>query len=1108
MDFNVKPYYDDYDETKHFYKALFKPGFAVQGRELNQLQEILQKQITRFGNHIFKPGSLVIPGNLRIDKNYNYVKLETTYNSTNININNFADKDIIGQTNGIQAKVVKIEDTDGVDPPTLFLKYLDSGFNNNNSAFVAGETIQTNDGGTTYYATVGSTTPTGKCIAVLIDTGVYYVKDYFVRVESNTIILDKYTSNSSYRVGLEVVESIVNSVDDESLLDPALESSNYLAPGADRYKIELILSKRSLSNTISSDTFIELGRLQDGVVTEITNNRPGYNILADELARRTFDESGDYTVEPFKLKFIEHLRDETNPDGFITLADGGDADYAIAVLSPGKSYVRGYEVETQSNRYLTFEKPRDLANVTNAVVRTQMGTYIEVSNVYTIPNFTSDLITVSLYNQYTSSKGNTSGTLVGTAKCRGFELSSGNVMLTDSIYNVFVFDIQMSAGYKFEKDVKQIYHANVTDGGYSSSPFSADIVPSKTTQNGALNLTTNSNVFVGVNTALTSTLKPNAYIRLLTDASNVYRVVSLTNSSLTTDKVYPLANVTSVSFTVDECEIKEKNKPTYLFPFQYDVVTNVTDITIRTKKMFYSTLSSGNVDLSTSAGTTFASRTDADYFAVVVSGSTNRGKLFRIGSGNFEYTDAPTNRNIRISLGSYGLAAEDVIIYTTLIKTNPTAKIKTVTSGSITLTAKADCESPKISLGKADVFYFSNVFMSANAFGTAYDSSNEVDISDRFILHSGQTGTYYGLSHIETVPGALIPTGPIKVNFQYYAHGSGDFFTPDSYPDYDLLPVFEDQGIQYHLRNYIDFRPRISDAGTNFSGTGSSKNDFLSYADDFICDYQYYLPRKDKIIISAEGKLSYLAGISSLTPVEPQTPSDSMALYIISHPAYSFDVNHDSTFIDVDQRRYTMKDIGKLDSRITNLEYYTQLSLLELDTSIFSVKDSYGLDRYKNGFIVESFNGHGIGDVRNPDYSISMDIDNGILLPSFSQKNVKIKEVATSDVDRTANGYSLINNTAIMLNYEDVVYTSMDLASDSISITPFDVYVYSGVMTLDPPADTWYEETYEPIISKNSDGTWDSMIPDSVGKKIYGSVWGSWKVGMPDPTMELNLRIK
>ena len=51
--FNVKPYYDDYDSSKNFHRVLFRPAYSVQARELTQLQTILQNQITKFGNHIF-----------------------------------------------------------------------------------------------------------------------------------------------------------------------------------------------------------------------------------------------------------------------------------------------------------------------------------------------------------------------------------------------------------------------------------------------------------------------------------------------------------------------------------------------------------------------------------------------------------------------------------------------------------------------------------------------------------------------------------------------------------------------------------------------------------------------------------------------------------------------------------------------------------------------------------------------------------------------------------------------------------------------------------------------------------------------------------------------
>ena len=46
-DLNVAPYYDDFDSTDNFHKVLFRPGFAVQARELTQLQSILQNQIEK-----------------------------------------------------------------------------------------------------------------------------------------------------------------------------------------------------------------------------------------------------------------------------------------------------------------------------------------------------------------------------------------------------------------------------------------------------------------------------------------------------------------------------------------------------------------------------------------------------------------------------------------------------------------------------------------------------------------------------------------------------------------------------------------------------------------------------------------------------------------------------------------------------------------------------------------------------------------------------------------------------------------------------------------------------------------------------------------------------
>jgi hypothetical protein len=1096
INFNTDPYFDDYSEADGFHRILFKPGVAVQSRELNQLQTILQNQVSRFGNHVFKPGSLVIPGNIKFDKNVNFVKLLTTFNSEDIEVANYLNREMIGQTSGVRAQVINVEEGTATDPPTIFVKYLDSGASRTAGAFSAAEDIVTNDTGTTYSATVSST---GKCLGASITDGVYFVKDHFVKVFSNNIILDKYLTNSNYRVGLEVSETTVNSDDDETLLDPAIGTFNYFAPGADRYKIELILNKRSISSA-TSDNFIELLRIENGSLVDIVD-KPGYSVLQDELARRTFDESGDYTVKPFNLKFIEHRKSLNNPDGFLNATDGGNVQIALAVLSPGKSYVKGYEVNTVSNRYLPFSKPRDTANVTNAVVRTPIGNYVEVKDAFGIPNFTSNLIDINLYDQYTATPGSPAGTLVGNAKVRGFESPSSNAMLAASTFNTFLFDISMNSGYTFERDVKQLYHASVSDTGYVSTAFTANIVPSTSTLvTGTATLTNGSTAVVGLNSVFTTDLEVGDYIKFNSDTSNSYRVTAVTtNSALTIDRNYPLTTIAGVNVTRDEAVLVDNDKASYIFPMPNDVIKELSDITIRTRRVFFGTLTANVVALTTAVGSTFASRTDQDYFAVAVTGGT-AGKIYKIESDEITFTDAPTNRNISIDLSDYGLTNQDVLVYTTIIKNDPAAKAKTSTSSSATFTTRTDCQATVISLGVADVYEVSNVRMSANAFSTSYSEDNSSDISDYYSLETGQTSTYYGISKIKLKPGKPVPTGPIKINFDYYTHGTGDYFSAESYPDYEDIPKFNDNGVVYDLRSSIDLRPRISNDGVNFKNTGAVRNEFLDYANDFQTDYSYYLPRIDKIFLTSDGLITYREGSSSLNPVEPQAPSDAMSLYVIEHPAYGFDITNDSTFYPVDQRRYTMKDIGKLENRIKNLEYYTTLSLLELDTAVFSVKDSFGLDRFKNGFVVESFQGHGIGDVRNLDHNISMDFEAGELRPAFIPVNLKLSEVQLSTSGRAASGYVVKNNRIAMLPYSEEEYIANELASSTESINPFDNFTFAGSVVIDPPGDVWYDQTVKPLVYQDDTGTYDTLIPDSVGEATYGSIWNSWKQIWYSPT--------
>ena len=271
--FNVYPYFDDFDPSKNFHRILFKPGSAVQARELTQSQTILQNQISNFASNIFTQNTPVSGGQVTTNLNSEFIKLNFQYSGTNISAGNFLNKTIQDSNRSVVAKVIATTEgaLDG-DPPTLFVTYL-SGLH-----FTDGDIISPTDG-TNYFASVAASSTgnpsTGLSSTASIATGVFYVVNgysqsstanpdgtystysvgNFVQVNPQTIILDKYSNTPSYRIGLEISETIVDYINDSSLLDPAIGASNFQAPGADRYQVSLRLS--TLPLTLGNDSSVK-----------------------------------------------------------------------------------------------------------------------------------------------------------------------------------------------------------------------------------------------------------------------------------------------------------------------------------------------------------------------------------------------------------------------------------------------------------------------------------------------------------------------------------------------------------------------------------------------------------------------------------------------------------------------------------------------------------------------------------------------------------------------------------------------------------------------------------------------------------------------------------
>ena len=1297
-DFNLSPYYDDFAESKKFHRVLFRPAFAVQARELTQAQTQVQNQIEKVSDHLFEKGAMVIPGEIGYDLNYSSVKL-TSIASANTLAQFTTDTVLTGGSSGVKARIIGTDALSGSDPDTLYVKYNDSGTDNTKTSFTDGETITGTNSDSVSLSAVVATTHTGS--AAQVQEGTYYINGYHVQVSNQTILLDKYTNTPSYRVGLLVTESFVTPNDDSSLNDNATGSSNVNAPGAHRFKIDLTLTKKTISSTEDSN-FVELLRLSEGILQNKVRNTE-YAVLEDTFARRTFDESGDYTVRPFDIDIREHLISGTNR-GIYTAGNGGDATKLAVGLSPGKAYVKGFEVEKLATQFVNVDKARDFDTEQNFNTRFDVGNYVNVTNLYGTPDIgfvsgeTEAFKRVNLYHTATAARGTeNTGTgsslnTIGRAKSKGYEYSSGTAAsnlfattsITSAVYKHFLFDVNMfthlniltnqaftdgevitggtsgatgtyesisneetktiasctsaspgvatvSAGHNYVEGQQvtfagtysvdstvqssniytvrnpaattfELYSSdgttavNVTaftsatavhgvaivsdvngtfipsetiTGGTSSSSaviqadavgfkgvtiydfpqvkqvgmagsptYTADTALDSTAGvnkviSGTITAASGSNAVTGFNTRFNSELVIGDSISFTNDSANtetklIEAIISDTSLSLSS---VTAAASTKTIVTRRRTAITSPEKNVSVFQLPYQTIktlkttanSGITDTNFKVRRHFVSTLSS-NGDATITAGTneTFAALLEKDYSVSIMStgaGSSGAvGDVFSLsgtqheGDTIFALGGSPTGKTLTIDFGA-NFQGHKVKILATVNRSVAGSKTKTLSaSQTVHKTGQTEIESGTIGIGKADVYAVNNVYMAAD-FSTPATAS-DTDISARFDLDTGQRDNFYDIGRLILKPGELTPTGRLLINFDFFSHGTGDYFDVDSYSgviDYEDIPSYTSatSGQVYELRDSLDFRPRVDDASTinsggqdrSYDGSGASTVDVVKFETDVTSDFEFYLQRVDKIFIDKDGDFKVLKGASSLTPEIPSVLDNAMHLYTLFIPSYTLDTA-DVGIEAIDNRRFTMRDIGRLEKRIENVEYYTQLSLLETSAQSLQIQDSNGFDRFKNGFVVDNFTGHSIGDAGNIDYKVSMDFANGEMRPTFNEDAVALEErdddgTAIVDADRTAANYQKTGDL-ITLPYTESTLIDQPYASKTVNVNPFGIFTWIGSIALTPQTDEWKETERAPdLVISNDDGTWDTLVKNSGNPNLtsveMGTVWNEWQ---------------
>lgn len=1343
MDFNVAPYYDDYDEDKKFLRVLFRPGYSLQARELTQAQTILQKQVQRIGDYVFQNKSRVIPGACTFSGAFS-IKLEPTEVDTGVNLDTFIRAvdgiTVVGETTGVRATIVLCEPSTSVgDPPLMYIKYISQGFNEETefsqneilsfevvpivTVNAQGVEVESNPTYTdpisgevttalvnTYRVRIQNVSDYQELATIaLINTGIFYVNGAFVKVDAQKISLAKYSNEPSCMVGLDIVETIVTPEEDTSLLDNSTGTPNYTAPGAHRYKIDLVLNKKDAG--FETESFILLMTLRNGIL-EYSAKGTSLSYLETLLARRTFDESGDYTVRPFDIETKEHRDSDqgqwtgitnyqvgdvvfyTNPTtnlvqyylcldngvsgtsapvhstgaisdggvrwrytaepkydyGLYSDEEGGDTDKLVFGLKNGKAYVKGFEYETNGVRYIEAPKARDFARITNTGIPTAVGNLLDVlpfgvadidnyqivdlfkvdtppttaqtmgtmtasadgSGTATPNNATAKLNYAIVHTQasatsiteyyvakllasnvttttfpvglqsYASSGGAANGygsylttSKVGTARIRYME--GGQTINGRATAKISLMDVQMNPGEDFRK-VRVIgtpLSLGSTSAGGDPQCFRALVIPTAYNSTFVGQSTTattgNNNVDMsglGTKWVSGSTLTAGDMVWYPNSPTQFFFVRDLTGSDRTA-KVTTWSNF-ALSGPLNRADCL------YQFPEDFDSLFAMpkTDIytirggeTLQDNNTTYTSLdrftSSGD------AGATFVSINlsvpDPDQIqittptAYVVINNTT-GEAMSVYDVVLNTVNTATIRLVASS-GRAGAIAnlqnDSYTVYAPVLKrlVNAKEKVKSLVSATLNLTLQTTVELDIVNVNKADIYrilkveMFPNVIFGNDISGLATGSG--VDITNNYEFDNGQRDTHYDLGRLIKGKSVPFPTGPIRITFEYFEHSSGDYFSADSYPDllYEEIPNFFSKitGRTTSLRDVLDFRPRVNDGGT-FDGGTTSLTSLPQRLYGLQCDFAYYLPRKDKIVLSKTGGFNLIQGVSSDNPQLPATPDDTMHLFDIEYKPYTYKTNTSNIIVKpVDNRRFTMKDIASLEKRISNLEQAVTLNSLEKETAQFSIKDQDGLDRFKNGFIVDNFTGHKVGNVLDPDYECSIDIVQNVLRPSFNTVGVDLLEVATTVAERNAAGYRMHEGNIVTLPYltgaeffyknkneiqsitnkganatatekfrkeqlirenNDLIIMEQPYATESTQVTSLTQAPGTGIIALYPSSDAWTETQIPPELVINEGGTYDSVAAqaDALGVD-FGTIWNAWQVtslGTPVTTVSNN----
>jgi hypothetical protein len=1083
-------YYDDYTLNgvgeKNYVKILFKPGYSVQVRELNQMQSMLQDQIHRLGSTIYNQDKAILGCKVNFNPTIDRIDFKLTLDPNLSKATILENITTITSGNNLIATVIGYKDIEEEvgepDKVRFYVKYTNSGDDGRTAFQYPTDTIFQFALNTEAapelagYSVVGSLTDetaVGWASGIFTDEGIFYVNGSFVALPKQTLFVD-HLAESEVLVGTvayRVYENIITYADDETLVDNSAGTLNYTAPGADRYQIDLELEWFTTANWNVRDNtiqYIKIGEIQNSRLSEMVNPNSQeslYKQIDKTMALRTQEESGNYTVNPFPLTLKDLYNGQKLPGRLMVPGNR----YKIEALGTG--YTTAQWIAVGVADALSVKVGTEFIAI-GALPPTLIGALVTevafINGMYTW----NDLDLIPGYEQYYTISSTDNDKLTAISKAK----ESFVVTLDKSIGYVDGYRVQLNA------------------------PINIETKKARTRETFPLSVSlTYGNYFVGTANGSSFDLPP---INLLSAVYELRNAVNGGGTQIGTCKVksYEAAGGNDfIAYIYDETitnlqDVKSIKRGNFIFNINANSVLNE-----RTKKSLVYALPYEECDPTTGVTNTFVSAyrhysgtTTGNTLTLNVGGELNEtyddASSFIIYVGGIRITSlislAPDAKGVTITHNKGGGNAYSVIAAVTT-NTPATKKILTATTTTLQSTSAV---AGVFTLDTTDIVEIISVINDKSS--VKYDVTSSFIISD-----SGLKDTHYTNSKIKyTGSGTL--SGSFTIKYRYLARSGGGalrYYTANSYSSIarQYIPTIGN----ISLRDTLDFRPDLL-SGSTLSGILPNPNS------TFRANAQYYLPRVDKVVVNSNNTFTVVEGTPALQPSEQATPASAMSLYILNVPAYTSDASKIQTQY-IDNRRYTMRDIAKLDKRIGNLEYYTSLSLLERSATEKSIFDVAG-ERTKNGIIVDSFLNHNIGDGASKSHVCSLDRKKGILRPGFLTNLIDLDYNESS----SANTNIKVHSNCITLNYTEKILFDQPIAVDHMSVQPYLFAQTVGNIELYPPVDNWKDTEILPDRIVQDDSAFRAMQElTKANPQLIGYDWENWELTSSKTVLDSQNRV-